>query len=39
MLWEGQVTFIWENKGVCRVLVAKPDGRRPLGKTKEQMGR
>jgi hypothetical protein len=32
MRWEGQVTLIGESKSVYRVLVGKPDGRRPLGK-------
>jgi hypothetical protein len=27
----GHVTHIWERRGVYRVLVGKPEGKRPLG--------
>ena len=30
--WAGHVARIGERKGVCRVLVGKPEGKRPLGK-------
>ena len=31
MRWVGQVAFMGERRGVYRVLVVKPEGRRPLG--------
>jgi len=32
MRWVGRVAFMGEKRGVCRVLVEKPDGKRPLGR-------
>ena len=32
MRWEGHIERIGERNGVCRVLVRKPEGRRPLGR-------
>jgi hypothetical protein len=32
MRWAGHVARIWEEKGVFRVLVGKPEGKRPLGR-------
>jgi len=32
MRWAGHVARMGEKKGVYRVLVGKPDGRRPLGR-------
>jgi hypothetical protein len=32
MRWVGHVARMWEERGVYRVLVGKPDGKRPLGK-------
>ena len=32
MRWEGHVASIWERKGIYRVLVGKPEGKRPLGR-------
>ena len=32
MGWAGHVARMGEKKGVCRVLVEKPDGKRPLGR-------
>ena len=29
--WEGQVALTGERRGVYRVLVGKPEGKRPLG--------
>jgi len=31
MRWAGHVACMGEETGVCRVLVGKPEGRRPLG--------
>ena len=30
--WAGHVAFRGWKRGVCRVLVGKPEGKRPLGK-------
>jgi len=32
MRWAGHVARMWEGRGVYRVLVGKPEGRRPLGR-------
>ena len=32
MRWAGHVARMWERRGVYRVLVGKPDGKRPLGR-------
>jgi hypothetical protein len=32
MRWAGHVARMGEERGVCRVLVGKPEGRRPLGR-------
>ena len=32
MRWVGHVALIGERRGVCRVLVGKPDGKRPHGR-------
>ena len=32
MKWAGYVAFMGEERGVCRVLMGKPDGKRPLGR-------
>jgi len=32
MRWAGHVAFMGEEKGVYRVLVGKPEGRKPLGR-------
>jgi len=32
MRWAGHVTGIGERRGVYRVLVGKPEGKRPLGR-------
>jgi len=31
MRWVGHVEYMGERKGACRVLVRKPEGKRPLG--------
>ena len=32
MRWVGHVACMVESKGVCRILVGKPEGRSPLGR-------
>ena len=32
MIWAGHVARIGDRGGVCRVLVGKPEGKRPLGR-------
>ena len=32
MRWVGHVARMGERRGVCRVLVGKPEGKRPLGR-------
>jgi hypothetical protein len=32
MRWTGQVARMGEDSGVCRVVVGKPEGKRPLGR-------
>ena len=34
MRWAGYVTRMGEERGVYRVLVGKPEGKRPLGRLK-----
>jgi hypothetical protein len=34
MRWAGHVARIWEKRNVCRLLVGKPEGKRPLGRPK-----
>jgi len=34
MRWAGHVARMGERRGVYRVLVGKPGGKRPLGKTR-----
>ena len=36
MRWEGHVACIGERKGVYRVLVGKPEGKRPLGRLRHR---
>ena len=36
MRWAGHVTRLCEERGVYRVLVRKPEGRRPLGGTRRR---
>jgi hypothetical protein len=36
MKWEGHVARMGEGKGVYRVLVGKPEGKRPLGKPRRR---
>jgi hypothetical protein len=32
MRWEGHVARTWENRFAYRILVGKPEGKRPLGR-------
>jgi len=34
--WAGHVARMGEERGVCRVLVGKPEGRRPLGRPRRK---
>jgi len=34
MRWAGHVAYIGERRGVYRVLVWKPEGKRPLGRSR-----
>jgi len=34
--WTGHVARIWERRGVYRVLVGKPEGKRQLGKPRHR---
>jgi hypothetical protein len=36
MRWAGHVTSLGEGRGVYRVLVEKPEGRRPLGRPRRR---
>ena len=36
MSWAGHVVRMGENRGVQRVLVGKPEGKRPLGKPRRR---
>jgi len=36
MRWAGHVTRMGEERGVYRVLVGKPEGRRPLGRPRHR---
>ena len=36
MRWDGRVARMGEEKGVYRVLVGKPEGRRPLGRPRRR---
>ena len=36
MRWVGHVTHMGEERGVYRVLVGKPEGRRPLGRPRRR---
>jgi hypothetical protein len=38
MRWAGHVERLWEGRGVCRVLVGKREGKRPMGKSKLRLG-
>ena len=36
MRWAGHVALIGENRGVCRGLVGKPEGKKPLERPKHR---
>jgi hypothetical protein len=36
MRWAGHVTRMGEGRNVCRVLVGKPEGKRPLGRPRRR---
>ena len=36
MRWAGHVARMWQKRGVYRVLVEKPKGRRPLGRLRRR---
>jgi len=36
MIWEGHVARLEEGSGVYRVLVGKPEGKRPLGRPRRR---
>jgi len=36
MKWAGHVTRMGEVRGVCRVLVGKPEGKKPLGRPRRR---
>jgi len=36
MRWEGHVAHMGDRRGVFRVLVGKPDGKRPLGRPRRR---
>jgi hypothetical protein len=36
MIWAGHVTRMGEDRGVHRVLVGKPQGKRPLGRPRRR---
>jgi len=38
MRWVGHVAHMGEGRGVHRVLVGKPEGKRPLGRPKRRWG-
>jgi hypothetical protein len=39
MRWERHVALMGERRGLFRVLVGKPEGKRPLGKTRRRWER
>jgi hypothetical protein len=34
--WEGHVAWMGEKRNACRLLVGKPEGRRPLGRPRHR---
>jgi hypothetical protein len=36
MRWAGHMACTWEERGVHRVLVGKPEGKRPLGRSRRR---
>jgi hypothetical protein len=37
MRWTGHVTQMGVKKNACRILVGKPEGKRPLGRTRRRL--
>ena len=37
--WAGHVARMGKRRGVYRVLVGKPEGKRPLGRTRRRWGK
>ena len=36
MRWAGHVAHMWEGRSVYRILVGKPEGKRPLGRPRRR---
>jgi hypothetical protein len=36
MRWAGHLARMWERRGVCRVLVWEPEGKRPVGRLRRR---
>jgi hypothetical protein len=36
MRWAGHVARMWEGRGIHRVLVGRPEGKRPLGRSRHR---
>jgi hypothetical protein len=36
MRWAGHVTRRWEKRNACRLLMGKPEGKRPLGRPRRR---
>jgi hypothetical protein len=36
MRWAGRVAHVGEGKGVYRILVGRPEGKRPLGRSRRR---
>jgi hypothetical protein len=36
MRWEGHVAWMGEMRNACRILVGKPEGKRPLGRPRRK---
>jgi len=36
MRWVGHVACMGERRGICRVLLGKPEGKRPLGRPRHR---
>ena len=36
MRWAGHVAFMGERRGVYRILMVKPDGKRPIGRPRRR---
>ena len=34
--WAGHVAHMWKRRAVCRVLMEKPEGKRPLGRPRRR---